>query len=207
MSPSTRPRLGGTNGYHRPSLDVLDDLTNPGTPGPRDDRQTRGTPEPPATRDIVDTSGTGGTSDTRVVPGTPGSPGPSGAGETPGTAGTSSTPANSASPGTLEPRDSSVTEGTPGDEGVLADSGTSGTLGTRGTLNARGARKGEPRDHVKLARSLADEMRDAVWFLSEHGRPRVQLGELLDEAVRSWLDATKARHNQGEQFPVRGRLR
>lgn len=60
---------------------------------------------------------------------------------------------------------------------------------------------------MKLARSLADEMRDAVWFLSEHGRPRVQLGELLDEAVRSWLAAAKATHNEGNQFPVRGRLR
>jgi len=50
-------------------------------------------------------------------------------------------------------------------------------------------------------------MRDAVWFLSEHGRPRVQLGELFDEAVRAWLDAAKAEHNGGEPFPVRGRLR
>jgi hypothetical protein len=60
---------------------------------------------------------------------------------------------------------------------------------------------------VKLRRSLADEMRDAVWFLSEHGRPRVQLGEILDEAVERWLTEVKQEHNGGEDFPRRGRLR
>lgn len=79
------------------------------------------------------------------------------------------------------------------------------TRGTRGTRDTRPAQ--EPRDHVKLRRSLADQMRDAVWFLSEHGRPRVQLGELLDEAVASWLAEAKANHNGGEDFPHRGRLR
>jgi hypothetical protein len=50
-------------------------------------------------------------------------------------------------------------------------------------------------------------MRDAVWFLSEHGRPRVQLGELLDEAVEAWLAEAKKTHNEGQDFPHRGRLR
>jgi hypothetical protein len=54
---------------------------------------------------------------------------------------------------------------------------------------------------------LADEMRDAVWFLSEHGRPRVQLGEILDEAVERWLTEVKQEHNGGKDFPRRGRLR
>lgn len=42
-----------------------------------------------------------------------------------------------------------------------------GGLGYQDTQKAA-----ERRDHVKVARSLADEMRDAVWFFSEHGRPR-----------------------------------
>ncbi len=63
------------------------------------------------------------------------------------------------------------------------------------------------RQHVKLRSDLADEVRDAVWFLSEHGRPRVQLGELLDEAVDAWLADAKVRYNGGGDFPHRGRLR
>lgn len=110
----------------------------------------------------------------------------------------------------------------------LLDAGTSGTSGfsvtrdipdnrstsdirgnrdTGGTRGASGTRLNEPRDHVKLRRSLADEMRDAVWFLSEHGRPRVQLGEIIDEAVERWLTEVKQEHNGGEDFPRRGRLR
>jgi hypothetical protein len=50
-------------------------------------------------------------------------------------------------------------------------------------------------------------MRDAVWFFSEHGRPRVQLGELLDEAVETWLAEAKKAYNDGQNFPHRGRLR
>ena len=64
-----------------------------------------------------------------------------------------------------------------------------------------------PRQHVKLRSDLADEVRAAVWFLSERGRPRVQLGELLDEAVEEWLYVAKKLHNGGQDFPARGRLR
>ena len=64
-----------------------------------------------------------------------------------------------------------------------------------------------PRQHVKVRSDLADEVRAAVWFLSERGRPRVQLGELLDEAVEEWLAAAKKLHNEGRDFPDRGRLR
>ena len=104
----------------------------------------------------------------------------------------------------------SVTRGTP-DNGRTSDNRgstvTSDIRDTKGTQGASGARSNEPRDHVKLRRSLADEMRDAVWFLSEHGRPRVQLGEILDEAVERWLTEVKQEHNRGEDFPRRGRLR
>lgn len=107
--------------------------------------------------------------------------------------------------------DASATSGTVGVEGVSRTSGNGGDRGTsdtRVTLGTTGVRPPpEPRDHVKLRRSLADEMRDAVWFLSEHGRPRVQLGELLDEAVAAWLAQVKAHHNGGVDFPRRGRLR
>lgn len=104
-------------------------------------------------------------------------------------------------PGTSGTSGFSVTRGTPG------NGNTSDNRGTGGTRGASGARSNEPRDHVKLRRSLADEMRDAVWFLSEHGRPRVQLGEILDEAVERWLTEVKQEHNGGEDFPRRGRLR
>lgn len=110
-------------------------------------------------------------------------------------------------------------------------SGVRGTRGVKGTLGASGVRESEenagssdvsatvvtrgtsirpkaiPREHVKLRRDLADEMRDAVWFLSEHGRPRVQLGELLDEAIDAWLIVAKEQYNDGHPFPHRGRLR
>jgi hypothetical protein len=101
-------------------------------------------------------------------------------------------------------RGSSDNRSTPDNRGSTVTSGNRDTGGVRG---ASGARSIEPRDHVKLRRSLADEMRDAVWFLSEHGRPRVQLGEILDEAVEGWLTEVKQEHNGGENFPRRGRLR
>jgi hypothetical protein len=116
-------------------------------------------------------------------------------------------------PGTSGTSGFSVTRGTP-DNGSASDNrGSTVTSGIRdnrdtsGTRDASGARSNEPRDHVKLRRRLADEMRDAVWFLSEHGRPRVQLGEILDEAVERWLTEVKQEHNGGEDFPRRGRLR
>jgi len=97
-----------------------------------------------------------------------------------------------------------VNRGTQGNSGTSVIQDVSGTHGTRGNKQ-----RANPalRDHVKLRRDLADEMRDAVWFLSEHGRPRVQLGELLDEAIEAWLSDTKKQHNEGQTFPHRGRLR
>ena len=166
MSPSGRPARLGAGGYKRPSLSVLDDLTDPGT---------RGIPETSGTSDILDISGTSeswsvsATGDTR---------------ETADTAGTSVPLSNAGVSGPAGPP-------------VVED-----VSGTRGTKKVA-----ELRDHVKVARSLADEMRDAVWFFSEHGRPRVQLGELLDEAVAAWLDNAKSVHNGGQSFPRRGRLR
>lgn len=164
MPPKNRPtRLGAGNGYQRPSLSVLDDLTDPGTRG---NSGTSGT------------SGTRGASISLVTP------------DAQETAGTSVSSGNAVSSGAPEPSVVSV---------------TSDTAEISGT---RGARTGpELRDHVKVARDLANEMRDAVWFLSEHGRPRVQLGELLDEAVEAWLARTKTETNGGEPFPKRGRLR
>jgi hypothetical protein len=130
-----------------PLAQVLDTLTDPGTPGPL---------VTPVTRDDL---GTGSTSDASD---------------------------NQAPSDTRDTRD------------------TRDTSGTRGTSEDR---KPAARDHVKLRRDLAAEMRDAVWFLSEHGRPRVQLGELLDEAVEAWLTEAKKSHNDGQNFPHRGRLR
>ncbi len=43
-----------------------------------------------------------------------------------------------------------------------------------------------------------------AWFLSGHGRPRVQLGELLDEAIEAWLSDAKEQHNGGQTFPHLG---
>ena len=114
---------------------------------------------------------------------------------TPGTSDSSVTPANS---GASDFRDAAGTPGSSDHRGV------SDTAGTRGTSEKP---KPAARDHVKLRRDLAADMRDAVWFLSEHGRPRVQLGELLDEAVEAWLAEAKKIHNGGQDFPHRGRLR
>lgn len=122
----------------------------------------------------------------------------------------------------LPPPGTSVTRGTGGVSGARTASGTRGTSdtrGTSGTANTGGnavapgtsdtstERKPLPRQHVKVRSDLADEVRAAVWFLSERGRPRVQLGELLDEALEEWLAAAKKLHNEGRDFPDRGRLR
>jgi hypothetical protein len=114
---------------------------------------------------------------------------------TPGTSDPSVTPANSVA---SDSRDTAVTPGSSDHRGVSDTAGTPGS-----------SEKPKPaaRDHVKLRRDLAADMRDAVWFLSEHGRPRVQLGELLDEAVEAWLAEAKKTHNEGQDFPHRGRLR
>jgi hypothetical protein len=136
-----------------PLAQVLDTLTDPGTPVPSDVSVDSGPLVTPVTRDNL---GTGSTSDASD---------------------------NQASSDTRDTRD---------------------TSGTRGTSEDR---KPAARDHVKLRRDRAAEMRDAVWFLSEHGRPRVQLGELLDEAVEAWLTEAKKSHNDGQNFPHRGRLR
>lgn len=86
-----------------------------------------------------------------------------------------------------------------------SNQGTSDTQVNRGTSRRRESSK--PRDHVKIDRELAQQMRNAVWFLAEHGRPRVQLGELIDEAVTEWLTKMEVEHNGGQAFPDRGRLR
>lgn len=131
------------------------------------------------------------------------------------------TPGTSDTDESLVTSDVGVLSGTEGSLGTSDDQGTSDTAGTRGTDDTRGAsgnsgnrgvlkaeeKRSTLRDHVKLRRDLADEMRDAVWFLAEHGRPRVQLGELLDEAIEAWLSETKKRLNDGAGFPHKGRLR
>jgi hypothetical protein len=110
-------------------------------------------------------------------------------------------------PGTSVPSGASDNGSTSGNRGSTVTSDIRSNRDTGGFQGASGTRSIEPRDHVKLRRSLANEMRDAVWFLSEHGRPRVQLGEILDEAVERWLTEMKQEHNGGEDFPRRGRLR
>lgn len=99
------------------------------------------------------------------------------------------------------------TKGTSGVRDVIETAGTSDVSGTVVTRDTSIRPKAIPREHVKLRRDLADEVRDAVWFLSEHGRPRVQLGELLDEAIDAWLIVAKEQYNEGRTFPHRGRLR
>jgi hypothetical protein len=234
MSASTRSsRLGGANGYRRPALDVLDELTDPGTSDVRAPRRTIDTQDTEGTRGTPDNLSTSDDlvhSDTRGTVGNSGNQRPSGYrdnsddGVTPRTSdteGTSGTPDNLSTSDDLVHSDTRGTVGNSGNqrpsgyrENSAADQGTphvSGTSGTRTTpvaSSGRGPKSTvEPRDHVKVARSLAAEMRDAVWFLSEHGRPRIQLGELFDEAVRTWLEATKAAHNNGRPFPGRGPLR
>ncbi len=101
----------------------------------------------------------------------------------------------------------SVTQGSPGTADTPDNVVTPDTSNARRGHTAENGKRSTLRDHVKLRRDLADEMRDAVWFLAEHGRPRVQLGELLDEAIEAWLSETKKRLNDGADFPHKGRLR
>jgi len=111
---------------------------------------------------------------------------------------------------TLTDPDTRGTSSVHGFRGVQDNSDTAVVQDVSGTRGARGnEQRARPalRDHVKLRRDLADEVRDAVWFFSEHGRPRVQLGELLDEAIEAWLSDAKKQHNGGQTFPHRGRLR
>jgi hypothetical protein len=123
---------------------------------------------------------------------------------------TSGTPDISGTGDVLGP---SVTSGTsePLDvPGTSVGAGTSDSLDTSGASSDPDTSERRPparRTHVKLRNDLACEMRDAVWFLSEHGRPRVQLGELLDEAIEAWLAEAKKTHNKGQHFPHRGLLR
>jgi hypothetical protein len=139
-----------------------------------------------------------------IGPGTPGTSVNSDASDTWVTLGTPGTEGTRASPELTAP----VRVGTSDNSGIQDTPGTSDARGTAGTSITSGtSARPDPREHVKIRRGLADEMRDAVWFLSEHGRPRVRLGELLDEAVAAWLDEVKQKHNGGEDFPRRGRLR
>jgi sugar (pentulose or hexulose) kinase len=123
-------------------------------------------------------------SDTSGNPNTPGTPDISGTGDAPG-ASVTSVP--------LDAHGTSV--------------GASGTSGTSSEPDTSERRPPTRRTHVKLRNDLACEVRDAVWFLSEHGRPRVQLGELLDEAIEAWLAEAKKTYNEGQDFPHRGLLR
>lgn len=100
--------------------------------------------------------------------------------------------------------------GTPGSSDTSVSSGTSDTptrVPTTASSAPQATQARVARQHVKLRGDLADSLRDAVWFLSEHGRPRVQLGEVLDEAVGEWLRRATAEHNEGQPFPHKGRLR
>jgi hypothetical protein len=126
-------------------------------------------------------------SDTSGNPNTPGTPDISGTGDAPGALVSSVTSVP------LDAHGTSV--------------GASGTSGTSSEPDTSERRPPTRRTHVKLRNDLACEVRDAVWFLSEHGRPRVQLGELLDEAIEAWLAEAKKTYNEGQDFPHRGLLR
>ena len=120
---------------------------------------------------------------------------------------TSDTPGTPDISGTGDPPGASVNSGTSEPLDVRGTSVGAGTSGASSDPDTSERRPPARRTHVKLRNDLACEMRDAVWFLSEHGRPRVQLGELLDEAIEAWLAEAKKTHNEGQDFPHRGLLR
>lgn len=202
--------------YRRPALDeALDRLTDPGYP------------TPPASQDTADNSGTSGTvgnqgnqgnqsalgesvaehgiSNSRGA-GAPGNPGTPGTPGTPGVSDTRDALDNGGVPSSrpVSALDTGGTVGTPSTPGTA---GTSGTTDTSGAGEKRAASTTGARQHVKLDTALAIELRNAVWFLSEHGRPRVKLGEVLDEAVSEWLSKVKNQANNGQNFPHVGPLR
>lgn len=64
-------------------------------------------------------------------------------------------------------------------------------------------RTAEPRQHLKVRASLAEQLRDAVSFMVDHGQPRTKLNDVLDQAVEQWLLQAKKAQNGGEDFPIR----
>ena len=195
----------------------LGDPDTDDTHGVLGDQDVEGVIVTAGTSDGLDSVGLPGTADNPGVAGTAGiastsdnldgsvAPGAAGNAGTAGTAGTSENPGAGGNADVSHSPGGRPRRGAAKQRAAVAEVDVSGNRGTSDTSSVKSA--ATPRDHVKVARPLVAEMRDAVWFLSEHGRPRVQLGELLDEAIGAWLRAAKADHNGGQAFPVKGRLR
>jgi hypothetical protein len=85
----------------------------------------------------------------------------------------------------------------------------SDNLGNAGHLVTRAARKpgpprtAEPRQHLKVRATLAEELRDAVSYMIDHGQPRTKLNEVIDQAVERWLAQAKKELMNGNDFPLR----
>lgn len=113
------------------------------------------------------------------------------------------------------PRRAALPERTPTQAALdhLTDPGHSGATGnvvtsvTTQVTPAQVKRTRGGSEHVRLPRTVVDELRDAVWYWSEHGRPRVTLVEILEEAAVAWLEQSKAEATGGTPFPHRGALR
>lgn len=59
----------------------------------------------------------------------------------------------------------------------------------------------------KYDRELLQQLRDAVLFLRQRGRPTMGLIDVLDEAITEWLERQKQAVNDGKDFPPGGNLR
>ncbi len=59
----------------------------------------------------------------------------------------------------------------------------------------------------KYDRELLQQLRDAVLFLRQRGRPTMGLIDVLDEAITQWLQRQKQAVNDGKNFPPGGNLR
>lgn len=59
----------------------------------------------------------------------------------------------------------------------------------------------------KYDRELLQQLRDAVLFLRQRGRPTMGLIDVLDEAITQWLERQKQAVNDGNDFPPGGNLR
>jgi hypothetical protein len=109
----------------------------------------------------------------------------------------------------LVDQDNSVTLVNPNNRVTSVNQDNTGDLDNRVTPVADQARRpgpprtAEPRQHMKVRASLAEELRDAVSFMVDHGQPRMKLNDALDEAVAEWLHRAKQEQNGGDEFPLR----
>lgn len=68
-------------------------------------------------------------------------------------------------------------------------------------------RPAAPRVPTRVDATKLQQMRNLTAFYRSKGRPLVELGELLDEALEEYLRRKRQELNDGKDFPEIGKLR